>query len=116
GDQPGADGVAVGPAPAELDDQPVAAAGRLVPEDDARGLVVDDDQVQVAVVVEVAAGEASAHVKGPEVVARAGGDVREPAGAGVAPEDRWVLVGIQQGPLAADVAIGGDQVEPAIEV
>ena len=43
--------------------------------------MVDDDEVQVAVVVEVAAGQAAAHVEGPEVIAGAGGDVGEPAAA-----------------------------------
>ena len=77
---------------------------------------MDDDEVEVAVVVEVAAGQAAAHVAGPEVGTRAGAHVGEPAAAAVVPEDRRVLVGVDLGGLAADVSVGGDEVETAVEV
>ena len=67
GDQPGTDRVAIGAAASQLDDQIVAAAGRFVPEHDAGRVVMDDDQVEVAVAVEVAAGQPAAQVQGLEV-------------------------------------------------
>src|SRR5262249_37669461 len=81
--QSGADGVAVGGARPQPALEPVAAVGGLVPEDHARRVVMDDDDVEIAVVVEVAAGQAPARMEGLEVLAHPGGDVGEPAAAAV---------------------------------
>src|SRR5262249_2344639 len=67
GHQPRSDGIEVGTTSPELGDQPIPAAGRFVPEDDAVRVVMDDDRVQVAIAVEVAAGEAAPDMERPEV-------------------------------------------------
>ena len=111
GDQPGADGVAIGSASLESHDQEVALARRFIPEHDARGVMMDDDEVEIAVAVEVAAGQPATHVKRLEVRAGAGGDVGESSVPLVSPDDGRVLIGIALGRLGADVAVGGDEVE-----
>ena len=79
GDQPGTDRIAIAPAPWSLDDQIASPARRFVPEHDARAVMMDDDEVEVAVDVEIAAGQSAAHVELLEVGAGACGDIGESA-------------------------------------
>ena len=92
GNQPGADGVTIGSASLELDDQMVAAAGGFIPEHDAGCVIMDDHDVEIAITVEVAAGQSATHVKHLEIGAGRGGDVDETAIPLVPPKDGRVLV------------------------
>ena len=56
----GADGGAIGPACVEIDDQIVAAVAAVVAQDRRRAVEIVDDDVEVAVVVEIADGRAAA--------------------------------------------------------
>ncbi len=72
-----------------------------------------DDRVDPAVVVEVARGQASAQVEGAERVAGPGRHVRQ---ASVRPARQQLnghLPG-EDGLVVADMAVGRDQVEPAV--
>ena len=55
------------PRSSQFDDQIVSLARRFVPEHDAGRVVVHDDEVKVAISVEIAAGQAATHVEFIEV-------------------------------------------------
>ena len=78
--------------------------------------MVNDDQVEVAVAVEIAAGQPASHVERLEIRACTGGDVGKAAVSLILPDDRWILVGIDLSRLTADMAIGHHQVEITVEV
>ena len=63
----GADRVAVAPGPPQLEPDPVVAGLRVVAQQGRRGVLVIDDDVDVAVVVDVAERRAAADVTGVEV-------------------------------------------------
>ncbi len=114
--QPGADGVAVGSPAPQLDHQPVPAAPGLVPEDDARG---DGGGRRPGRGRRRRRGRrrpGRGPRGGPEIAAGRGVDIREPPAAAIAAEDRRVRVGSRPARLGADVAVGGDEVEPAVMV
>src|SRR5205823_50876 len=69
-----------------------------------------DDDVEPAVVIEVADGEAATDVRLLEEIAAAPAGVLETASADVAQQDRRLLQGGAAGRVANDVAVGDDDV------
>src|SRR4051812_16003777 len=61
------DRVAVLARASKVEDEVIPLAGRLVPEDDAIFVMMGDDQIEVAVAVQVTGGKASAQVPGAEI-------------------------------------------------
>ena len=112
--RPGADPVAIRSRALQLDREPVAAGGPVA-EEDRRLILADDDGVDQAVVIEISRGEAAAQVERLERSPRAGeASVSRPAGRAHEQLDRH-LPGKRR-PVVADVAVGRDQVEPAVVV
>ena len=83
---PGPDGVAVAARPDQLEADPVIAGRGVVAEQGGRAVLVVDDDVDVAVVVEVAERGSVADVVGVEV---GPGVARRPAGTASPARLRW---------------------------
>src|SRR5262245_48888477 len=111
---PGADGVRIGSTATKLKDQRPSLFGSLVPEDNTWGIQVDDDEVEVAVAVEVSRGQPSAQVSRLKIGPRTGRHVAKPTVSLTMPENRRVLVRVGLRGLGADVAVGDHQVEQPV--
>ena len=117
----GADGVAVAPGALEANRTQWFFDLRVVAEQGGRAVLVVDDDVDVAVVVDVAERRAPAHVLGVEVRARRRGS---PAGTAcrlvdVAEEQGDLLVVdrlAEQAAVVVDVPVGHEAVGPAVVV
>ena len=114
-----ADGVAVRLRAHELQRHPMALAGLIEAEEIGRVVQVVDDDVDVAVVVEVGKGGAAAGLRRRHRRAELLGDVGEAPVAEVAIDDFALLVagfGLELPHLGIDVAVDEEQIEPAIAV
>ncbi|MFM1942444.1 MAG: hypothetical protein RI897_1426 [Verrucomicrobiota bacterium] len=96
----------------------------VVAEEEGRAVDLGEDDVEVAVEVEVSVGGAASDDRGEEVCSGFGAGDGEEAGVGGGavgvPEELGglgvVLVGGDLFDIGFDVAVGGEEVEPAIEV
>ena len=114
-----ADRAAVGRAAREGDDQEVAPVPTVVAQQGRWAIEVVDDEVEVAVVVEIAARRAAADARCHEGRASVRRDLHEGAVAVVPVEQRPLTVGGAGVPaveLRVDMAVDDEEIEPAVVV
>ena len=114
-----ADRVAVRPRADELEPNPAPGGRRVVAENCRRTVLVADDQVQIAVVVKVADGQAVADVIGLEVGACACVCEPEPLAREVSMQQGGLGVArrlTEKLGVVVDVAVGDHDIGPAVAV
>ena len=116
----GADGVAIGFGSDQVEADAVIARPSLVVAIQISGTIVGgDQQIEVAIAIEVAVGQTASDFRLIETAAGFGGDIAESSLAIVEKQLRWLRVSDVAADVAhglVDVAIGHGEIQPAVEV
>src|SRR4051812_8064496 len=116
---PGADPGPVRFGPHALDEDRVVPGAPIIPEERRRAVQIVDEHVDIAVVVEVAEGTSPAEILRGNRRTGFRGHIAEPAVSEIAIEQPWLPVRevkLPAGDLRVDVAVGDEDVAPAVVV